>query len=267
MCGFHFFNPVHRMPLVEVVRGSRTSDQTMVTAVALARRMGKTPVVVADAPGFVVNRILMPYLSEAMVLLEEGYVLEDIDAAMRSFGMPMGPFEVLDEVGLDVAHKVGGVLSQAFPERMAKSAALEKLLAAGRLGRKNGLGFYRHAGKKRTPDPAVRGLIGRSRRRRASSLEVLAERMVVAMINEAARCLEEKVVADAGSIDLAMIFGAGFPPFRGGLLRHADTYGLAKVEMRLTALRAEKGERFAPSALLSRLVAEGGSFTQPIVTE
>jgi 3-hydroxyacyl-CoA dehydrogenase/enoyl-CoA hydratase/3-hydroxybutyryl-CoA epimerase len=267
MCGFHFFNPVHRMPLVEVVRGSRTSDQTMVTAVALARRMGKTPVVVADAPGFVVNRILMPYLSEAMVLLEEGYVLEDIDAAMRSFGMPMGPFEVLDEVGLDVAHKVGGVLSQAFPERMAKSAALEKLLAAGRLGRKNGLGFYRHAGKKRTPDPAVRGLIGRSRRRRASSLEVLAERMVVAMINEAARCLEEKVVADAGSIDLAMIFGAGFPPFRGGLLRHADTYGLAKVEMRLTALWAEKGERFAPSALLSRLVAEGGSFTQPIVTE
>ena len=265
LCGFHFFNPVHRMPLVEIVRGTRTSDQTLVTAVALARRLGKTPVVVADAPGFVVNRILMPYLSEAMAMLEEGYRLADIDGAMRRFGMPMGPFEVLDEVGLDVAHKVGGVLSHAFPDRMAPSSSLEKMLAAGRLGRKNGKGFYRHVGRKRRPDPAVRGLLGLTRVRSASGPDALAERMVLAMINEAARCLEEKVVADAGAVDLAMIFGAGFPPFRGGLLRYADTYGLSKVTMRLTALRAEKGERFAPAALLSRLAADGGSFTAPIV--
>ncbi len=266
LCGFHFFNPVHRMPLVEIVRGTLTSDQTLVTAVALARRLGKTPVVVADAPGFVVNRILMPYLSEAMVLLEEGYTLTGIDGAMRRFGMPMGPFEVLDEVGLDVAHKVGGVLSQAFPGRMPATTSLEKLIGAGRLGRKNGLGFYRHAGKKRRLDPGVRGLLGLTRDRSGASRDAITERMVLAMINEAARCLEEKVVADAGAIDLAMIFGAGFPPFRGGVLRHADTLGLAKVETRLIALRAEKGERFAPSALLSRLAAEGGTFTAPIVT-
>ncbi len=265
LCGFHFFNPVHRMPLVEVVRGARTSDQTLVTAVALARRLGKTPVVVADAPGFVVNRILMPYLSEAMALLGEGYRLPDIDAAMRRFGMPMGPFEVLDEVGLDVAHKVAGVLSQAFPDRMPPVSHLETMLAAGRLGRKGGLGFYRHRGKRRRADPAVRELLGLRRERSAPGPDALAERMVLAMINEAARCLEEKVAADAGAIDLAMIFGAGFPPFRGGVLRHADTLGLAKVEARLIALRAEKGERFAPAALLARLAAEGGTFTAPIV--
>ena len=265
LCGFHFFNPVHRMPLVEVVRGKLTSDQTIVTAVALARRLGKTPLVVVDAPGFVVNRILMPYLSEAMVLLEEGYTLTGIDEAMRRFGMPMGPFEVLDEVGLDVAHKVGGVLSRAFPDRMTASASLEKLIAAGRLGRKSGLGFYRHAGKQRRPDPAVRRLLKLNRERSGASRELVTERMVLAMINEAARCLEEKVVADAGAIDLAMIFGAGFPPFRGGVLRHADTLGLAKVESRLIAFRAEKGERFAPSALLSRLAAEGSTFTAPVV--
>jgi 3-hydroxyacyl-CoA dehydrogenase/enoyl-CoA hydratase/3-hydroxybutyryl-CoA epimerase len=264
VCGFHFFNPVHRMPLVEIVRGKLTSDATLVTAVALARRMGKTPVVVADSPGLVVNRILMPYLSEGR-MLEEGYPLAEIDAAMREFGMPMGPFEVLDEVGLDVANKVGGVLSHAFPDRMAPSTSLEKLLAAKRLGRKNGLGFYRHAGRKRRPDPAVAGLLGLPRSSRAADRDALAERMVLAMINEASRCLEEKVVADAGAIDVAMIFGAGFPPFRGGVLRYADTFGLARAEKRLIALRAEKGERFAPSALLSRLAAESGSFTQPIV--
>ena len=265
LCGFHFFNPVHRMPLVEIVRGARTSDHALVTAVALARRLGKTPVVVADSPGFVVNRILMPYLSEAMVLLGEGYRLADIDAAMRRFGMPMGPFEVLDEVGLDVARKVAGVLGQAFPDRMPGLAPLDKLVAAGRLGRKSGLGFYRHRGRKRRTDPTLRELLGLTRARRAPSAAALAERMVLAMINEAARCLEEKVVADAGMLDVAMIFGAGFPPFRGGPLRHADTLGLAKVEARLTALRAEKGERFAPAALLSRLAAAGDTFTAPIV--
>ena len=266
LCGFHFFNPVHRMPLVEIVRGARTSDQTLVTAVALARRLGKTPVVVADSPGFVVNRILMPYLSEAMVLLTEGYPLADIDGSMRRFGMPMGPFEVLDEVGLDVAHKVAGVLGQAFPDRVAPVSLLEKMLATGRLGRKSGLGFYRHRGKRRQPDGALRGLLGLRSPRRAPSAEALSERMVLAMINEAARCLEEKVVADAGSIDLAMVFGAGFPPFRGGVLRHADRFGLAKAEARLTALRAEKGERFKPAAMLSQLAASGGSFTAPIVS-
>jgi 3-hydroxyacyl-CoA dehydrogenase / enoyl-CoA hydratase / 3-hydroxybutyryl-CoA epimerase len=260
-CGFHFFNPVHRMPLVEVVRGAKTSDATLVTAVALARRLGKTPVVVQDAPGFVVNRILMPYLREAMHLLEEGYALTEIDAAMRRFGMPMGPFEVIDEVGLDVAVKVAAVLSRAFPERMSAAPALEKLVAAKRLGRKNGVGFYRHRGRKRIPDPGLSALLGLDRERKASGPGVLSERMVLGMINEAAHCLEDGVVGDAGMLDLAMIFGAGFPPFRGGPLRHADTLGLPRVEARLTALRAECGDRFAPAKMLVRLAAEGKSFT------
>ena len=262
-CGFHFFNPVHRMPLVEVVRGERTSDATLTTAVGLARRLGKTPVVVNDAPGFVVNRILMPYLREALHLLEEGYALPEIDASMKRFGMPMGPFEVVDEVGLDVALKVAGVLSTAFPNRMTPAPALEKMVAAGRLGRKSGLGFYRHRGKKRVPDPAVAGKLGLSRARRVTTPGILIERMVMAMINEAAHCLEDGVVSDAGMLDLAMIFGAGFPPFRGGVLRHADTLGLTHVESRLTALRAEGGERFAPAKMIVRLAASGGSFTSP----
>jgi 3-hydroxyacyl-CoA dehydrogenase/enoyl-CoA hydratase/3-hydroxybutyryl-CoA epimerase len=260
-CGFHFFNPVHRMPLVEVVRGTRTSDLALVRAVQFARALGKTPVVVRDAPGFVVNRLLMPYLREAMHLVEDGYTITDVDAAMKRFGMPMGPFGVLDEVGLDVAQKVAMVLGQAFPDRMTAAPALEKLVSAGRLGKKSGLGFYRHRGSRREPDPRVPELIGLSRRPRAANLDTLAERMVLAIVNEGARCLEDGVVADAHQLDLAMIFGSGFPPFRGGPMRHADTLGLPTVEARLNALRAEKGERYAPARLLAQLAESGGRFT------
>ncbi len=258
--GFHFFNPVDRMPLVEVVRGERTSDAALVTAVGLARKLGKTPVVVKDSPGFVVNRVLMSYLREALYLLEEGYTVPDIDSAMRRFGMPMGPFEVVDEVGLDVAHKVAGVLSAAFPDRMQPSSALEKMIAAGRLGRKNGTGFYRHKGRTRKADRGVRGLLGMHHARRPQSVDALAERMVLAMINEAARCVEEGIVAGAEQVDLAMVFGAGFPPYRGGVLRHADTMGLQAVVDRLRALRAEKGLRFEPCALLASKAARGETF-------
>ncbi|HEU5323381.1 MAG TPA: 3-hydroxyacyl-CoA dehydrogenase NAD-binding domain-containing protein, partial [Methylomirabilota bacterium] len=259
--GFHFFNPVHRMPLVEVVRGARTSDVALVTAVALARRLGKTPVVVKDSPGFLVNRVLMPYLREALHMVEEGFAVTDLDAAMRDFGMPMGPFEVVDEVGLDVAHKVGAVLVNAFPERMAPSAYLEKLVAAGRLGRKNGRGFYRHRPGERTPDRSVYGVLDLSRPRRSLALEVLAERMVLTMVNEAARCVEEGIVAGPAQVDLGLVFGAGFPPWRGGILRHADMMGLSVVVDRLRSLRAEKGSRFEPCALLVRMADREDKFT------
>jgi len=264
-CGFHFFNPVHRMPLVEVVRGRQTSDQALVTAVALARKLGKTPVVVNDAPGFVVNRVLMPYLREAMYLFEEGFPLADIDASMRQFGMPMGPFEVLDEVGLDVAGKVAGILSRAFPDRMQPADALDKLVAQGRLGRKTSAGFYLHRRGRRTLDPTLDRLLGVRPRRSAPSHEVLSERMVLAMVNESARCLEDGVVADPGAVDLALVFGAGFPPFRGGPLRYADSVGLGRIVSRLAALRAEKGPRYEPALKLASLAAEGGTFTQPAV--
>ena len=259
--GFHFFNPVHKMPLVEVVRGERTSDAALVTAVGLARKLGKTPVVVKDSPGFVVNRVLMPYLREALHMLEEGYTVPDLDEAMRRFGMPMGPFEVVDEVGLDVAAKVAGVLSKAFPDRMQPSPALEKLIAAGRLGKKNGLGFYKHTGRKRTPDRAARNLLGLHQVRRPHAVETLAERMVLAMINESARCVEEGIVAGPEQVDLAMVFGAGFPPYRGGVLRHADATGLEVVVDRLRSLRAERGPRFEPCALLVSKAAAGENFT------
>jgi 3-hydroxyacyl-CoA dehydrogenase/enoyl-CoA hydratase/3-hydroxybutyryl-CoA epimerase len=260
-CGFHFFNPVHRMPLVEVVRGARTSDEALTRAVGFARALGKTPVVVRDAPGFVVNRLLMPYLREAMFLLEEGYALRDVDGAMRRFGMPMGPFEVLDEVGLDVAQKVAGVLTAAFPDRMSPAPALDRLVAAGRLGRKSGTGFYRHAGGRRTPDPRLAEILGLRRQPRAGNPAMLSERMVLAMVNEGARVLDDDVVDSAEAIDLAMIFGAGFPPFRGGPMRWADSIGLKQVEARIGALRAEKGERFAPAPRLTELARADGSFT------
>jgi len=260
-CGFHFFNPVHRMPLVEVVRGARTSDDALVRAVGFARALGKTPVVVRDAPGFVVNRLLMPYLREALFLLEEGYALADIDGAMRRFGMPMGPFEVLDEVGLDVAQKVAGVLTAAFPDRMSPAPALDRLVAAGRLGRKSGAGFYRQGGARRTPDPRLGEMIGLKRQPRAGNPALLSERMALAIVNEGARCLDDGVVDSADAIDLAMIFGAGFPPFRGGPMRWADSIGLKQVEARIGALRAEKGERFAPAPRLIALAKAGGSFT------
>lgn len=262
--GMHFFDPVHRMPLVEVVRGAKTSPATLSTAVTLVRRLGRTPIVVNDGPGFVVNRVLMPCLREALHLVEDGYRVTDVDAAMRAFGMPRGPFEVMDELGLAVTANVAAVLARAFPGRVAPASQLEVLVKEGFLGRKSGAGFYRYWRGRRTLDPLAARLLRPARERRPASLEALAERMTLAMVNEAAHCLADGVVAEAGTLDLALLYGAGFPPWRGGLLRHADTLGLAKIEARLTALRAEKGERFRPAPLIEELAARGGRFTEPV---
>ncbi|HEY8470302.1 MAG TPA: 3-hydroxyacyl-CoA dehydrogenase NAD-binding domain-containing protein [Longimicrobiales bacterium] len=262
-CGMHFFNPVHRMPLVEVVRGAASSDEALATVVALARRLGKTPLVVNDGPGFLVNRILAPYLNEAGWLLGEGARIEDIDRAMLDFGMPMGPLRLLDEVGLDVARHAAAVMYEAFGERMRPAPALTAMAQTGRLGRKGGLGYYRYENdREKGPDPDVYTLLGDAvpAQRREIPAAVIQERAVLAMINEAARALEDGIVETAADVDLALIMGIGFPPFRGGLLRYADTLGIPTVLQRLEIHEREFGPRFHPAPWLRERAAAGKGF-------
>ena len=257
--GMHFFNPVHRMPLVEVIRGKSTSDETIAATFTLAKKLGKIPIVVGDGPGFLVNRLLMPYMVEAISLLEEGHTIETIDRTMESFGMPMGPIELFDEVGIDVAHKVSHILAESMGDRMAESDLLEKMVNDKRLGKKNGLGFYRYAGKKKLTDPAVSGYIT-AKGKSSLSAEVLTQRMIYPMINEAARCLDEKIAIRPRDVDLGMIFGTGFAPFRGGLLTFADNETLPKVQDALLRFAEEYGPRFKPSPALEKVTGSGKGF-------
>jgi 3-hydroxyacyl-CoA dehydrogenase / enoyl-CoA hydratase / 3-hydroxybutyryl-CoA epimerase len=261
--GMHFFSPVEKMPLVEIIRGKETSEETVATIAAFGRRLGKTVVICNDAPGFIVNRILGPYLNEAGYLLEEGNTIESIDKAMVGFGMPLGPLALLDEVGIDVAGKAALVMGEAFGDRMPASPLVERLLADKRHGKKNGRGVYQwKEGKRTDPDPAIYSLLGVSSPR-AGDPDDMVERMVFVMINEASRILDEGVAASAADIDLAMIMGTGFPPFRGGLLRYADRIGVGFVAQKLKDLAAshgERGERFTPSPELERLAASGKGF-------
>jgi 3-hydroxyacyl-CoA dehydrogenase/1,4-dihydroxy-2-naphthoyl-CoA synthase len=257
------FAPAPR-PLVEVVRGARSADAAISAAAALVRRLGRIPVIVRDTPGFAVGRVAMAGMREALHLLEDGYRLADVDAALRGFGMAAGPFEAMDEMGLAAVAALAATLARAFPARFAPAPVLEALVAAGRPGRRGGAGFHRYRSGRRSADPRTAHLLGIVPRRRPGRLEALAERVVLAMLNEGARLLEEGVVADADALDLVALHGVGFPPFRGGLLRHADELGAARVESRLNALRAENGERFRPAEILSRLAGSDGSFTAPV---
>ena len=259
--GLHFFNPVDRMPLVEIIAGERSSPEAVATAHALAIRLGKTPVIVKDGPGFLVNRILTFYLNEALQMLVEGIRMEPLDDAMVRFGMPMGPFELLDQVGLDTAGHVASVLRAAFGERAGTTVdVLETVVSSGRLGKKNDRGFYRYKnGKRQGVDKDVYNIVG-ARDARDVPAETLQERMVMAMINEAALCLEEGVVAQPRDVDIAMVMGTGFPPFRGGLLRYADSIGVPVIADRLDRLAQAHGERFRPAQLFGQLVREQRRF-------
>lgn len=259
--GMHFFNPVDKMPLVEVIAGTKTSAEATATVWDFSRKIGKTPVVVKDGPGFLVNRLLMFYSLEALWLLSEGHKIEDLDRAMTDWGMPMGPMALTDEVGVDVAVKVAHILAEAFPERLPLPALLDRFGGSpDRLGTKSGLGFYRYERRKRLGvDPAVYRLLGVEPRVSNPNLGAIAERMVLPMVNEAARCLAEGVVGDAGSLDLAMIMGTGFPPFRGGLCRWADAQGLVQVLRLLEEMAGRVGERHQPAEAL-REAAEAGGF-------
>jgi 3-hydroxyacyl-CoA dehydrogenase/enoyl-CoA hydratase/3-hydroxybutyryl-CoA epimerase len=258
--GMHFFNPVDRMPLVEVIRGQKTSEAAMSTVANFARKLGKTVVICNDGPGFVVNRILGPYMNEAGFLLEEGNTIESLDKAMIDFGMPMGPMALLDEVGIDVAAKVAHILGDAFGERVQPSSIVDKLFADGRAGKKNSKGLYLYKDAKRQgPDPSVYKVLGIASPH-AADAKLVVERMVLAMINEAALILDEKIVASAAELDLAMIMGTGFPPFRGGLMRHADALGTPYIVARLDELASKYGKRFNATEPLRRLAAGDRKF-------
>jgi 3-hydroxyacyl-CoA dehydrogenase/enoyl-CoA hydratase/3-hydroxybutyryl-CoA epimerase len=257
--GMHFFNPVHRMPLVEIVRGKRSSDEAVAAVFNLSKELGKTPIVVNDGPGFLVNRLLLPYMVEAISLLEEGHSVAEIDKAMLKFGMPMGPIELFDEVGIDVAFKVAKILQETMADRMAESDLLQKMVDADRLGKKNGRGFYRYKGRKKEDDPSIKEFITLKERSYLSENE-LAKRMVYPMINEAARCLEEGIALRPRDVDIGMIFGTGFAPFRGGLLKYAESEGLENVVNQLDVFEKEFGQRFKPSAALLKIQESAKGF-------
>ena len=266
--GMHFFNPVEKMPLVEVIVGEKSSPESIATITALTKLLGKTPVVVKNKAGFLVNRVLMPYMNEAAFLVEEGMPIEEIDRIMLDFGMPMGPIDLFDEVGLDITVHAGRTLYEAFGERMHPAEIVPALVEAKRLGKKSGMGFYIHIGKKKKPDQNGVETILRhlrqngksSKARKVSYTEALA-RMTLIMVNEAIRCVEEGVVKSANDADAAMIFGTGFAPFRGGPLRYADELGVRIVRERLETLQKKFGIRFEPAQLLVKHSRENRKFT------
>jgi 3-hydroxyacyl-CoA dehydrogenase/enoyl-CoA hydratase/3-hydroxybutyryl-CoA epimerase/3-hydroxyacyl-CoA dehydrogenase/enoyl-CoA hydratase/3-hydroxybutyryl-CoA epimerase/enoyl-CoA isomerase len=259
--GMHFFNPVDRMQLVEVIRGEKTSDQTVATLVALGKRIGKTPIVVKDCPGFLVNRILFPYFNEALVMLEEGAAPRALDKAGTAFGMPMGPITLEDVVGLDTSLYAGTVVNTAFADRAVNTKVLDELVAAGRLGQKSGAGFYSYAkGPRGADDPALAGLLAKVRKgNRELGAEEMTDRLFLPMLTDASRILEEGIVRDPADVDMGLILGIGFPPFRGGILRWADDMGLPKVFEKLKKYES-LGKRFQPTEQMKRLAAEGKGF-------
>jgi 3-hydroxyacyl-CoA dehydrogenase/enoyl-CoA hydratase/3-hydroxybutyryl-CoA epimerase len=238
LVGLHFFNPVAQMPLVEVIHGEGTDDAAVRAALAFAKRIDKLPLPCRSAPGFLVNRVLMPYLQEAMLALEEGVPAEMIDAVATGFGMPMGPLELADTVGLDVCKRVGEIvaegLGRAPPVHLAR---IEALVKAGNLGRKTGQGFYRWQDGK----PAKAATTGD-----ASIPADLEDRLVLALVNESMACLREGIVVDADLVDAGVVFGTGFAPFRGGPLCWARAQGVAPIRDRLERLALTRGARFRP---------------------
>lgn len=255
--GLHFFNPVDRMPLVEIIPTETTSPETLERTVQFARSLGKTVVVVKDVRGFLVNRILTPYLNEAGYLMEEGMTPIVLDSVAKSFGLPMGPAELLDHVGIDIAYKAAHILEDAYGARMRMSPLFKKMNDRGYFGKKASLGFYRYRHGKMEQNRRL----DLPRPSKALPSDEILKRLIYPMINEASRCLEEKVVQEAGVVDIAMIMGTGFPPFRAGLLRYADHIGLKNIAADLDRLAATVGhERFAPSPLLARWAAQGKTF-------
>ena len=268
-CGLHFFNPVRKMPLVEVIRGEKTSDATIAAMTAYARQLGKTPVVVNDGPGFLVNRLLMPYMTEAALLVAEGVEIKAIEKAAKRFGMPMGPLTLYDVVGLDVCIHAGKVMQDAFPDRVVPASIVEKLVEAGRLGQKNGKGFFDYPpakpGKppKGVPSDEVSALVTEAGGETSAGDVDLTDRLMLPMLVEATRAIEDGIVGDVRDVDLALILGIGFPPFRGGLFHWADTLvhtlGADAILEKLKPLES-LGPRFEPTQMIKDAAKSGKTF-------
>ncbi|MCT4716602.1 fatty acid oxidation complex subunit alpha FadJ [Enterobacteriaceae bacterium H18W14] len=268
--GLHYFSPVDKMPLVEVIPHAGTSAETISTTVSLAKKQGKTPIVVGDSAGFYVNRILAPYVNEALRCLVEGEPVDKIDEALVKFGFPVGPIQLLDEVGIDVGTKISPVLQQAYGERFAAPAAVAAILNDDRKGRKNGRGFYLYDAKgrksKKQVDPAIYKLTGVTPKGQMET-NALAERCVLMMLNEAARCLDEGVVRSARDGDIGAVFGIGFPPFLGGPFRYMDSLGAGEVVARLQRLASQYGERFSPCDRLLSMAGNNLAFSDSLKHE
>ncbi len=254
--GLHFFNPVSRMKLIEVVVGKKTSAETRERALAFARQIGKLPVVVRDSPGFLVNRVLFPYLLDAAELFENGVAAEKIDKALTDWGMPMGPMRLIDEIGIDITVDIANTLEKAYGARDVSPKILREMQSAKLLGRKGGAGFYKYEGKQQTPNEAVTEW--RSVPAKTEDVD-LARRLVFLMVNEATRCVEEKVIDSPEDADYGMILGTGFAPARGGPLRFAENVGLKTVVAEMEKL-AQKNEKFGPCDLLKKHARDGTKF-------
>jgi 3-hydroxyacyl-CoA dehydrogenase / enoyl-CoA hydratase / 3-hydroxybutyryl-CoA epimerase len=268
--GLHFFSPVEKMPLLEIITTEQTAAWVTASCHAYAKRIGKTPVVVNDSPGFYANRILTPYMNEAALLLEEGVAIEEVDRALTAWGMAVGPITLFDEVGLDVAVKAGKIMAAAFGDRLEPNRVIERLTDDGRLGRKNGRGFFLYkdgknrqatepTAKKGDPDPSVYALFGSPPRRQLQQREI-QDRVALMMVNEAVRTLEEGVIHSARDGDVGAVLGLGFAPFRGGPFWYVDQAGADAVVSRLRQLESRYGARFAPAQLLLERAESGEKF-------
>lgn len=265
--GMHFFNPVNKMPLVEIIRGEKTSDQTIATIVAYAKNMGKTPIVVNDCPGFFVNRVLFPYFGGFSILLKDGADFQAVDKVMEKFGWPMGPAFLMDVVGLDTGIHAAAVMAKGFPERMSYDFkdAFTVLFENKRLGQKNGLGFYKHETDKKgkavkSADAAVSELLKSvCQPTQEFAEEEIIHRLMIPMCLEVVRCLEENIISSVGDADMALIYGLGFPPFRGGVFRYIDQMGVAKF-VELCDRYASLGTLYQPTAKLREMAKNGQTF-------
>ncbi len=256
--GLHFFNPVSRMKLVEVVVGKQTAPETSDRALAFTRQIGKLPVVVQDSPGFLVNRVLFPYLLDAAQLYEEGVNAKEIDDSLVEWGMPMGPLRLIDEIGVDITVDIADTLEKAYGERDRAPKILHRMRDEKMLGRKTGSGFYIYQGKEQKDAEALKDW--RKNSEQKMSAEELSNRLMFLMVNEAARCLEEKVIATPEDADYGMILGTGFAPSRGGPLRFAEHMGLKNVVAEMETLAKSGGDKFAPCELLKKHAREGTKF-------